>query len=79
MMRPPVSSRQQPEVTPVVPFKNKVQYYQRKHSFLITGINPYLQTVANPFLKQSDKKLLSFNYQQTLKRIRYCFRFNDPQ
>jgi hypothetical protein len=27
---------QQPEVTPVVPFKNKIQYYQLKQSFLIT-------------------------------------------
>jgi hypothetical protein len=25
-----------PEVTPVVPFKNKIQYYQLKQSFLIT-------------------------------------------
>jgi hypothetical protein len=29
-------SRQQPEVTPVVPFKNKIQCYQLKQSFLIT-------------------------------------------
>jgi hypothetical protein len=30
MMRLSMSSRQQPEVTPVVPFKNKIQYYQLK-------------------------------------------------
>jgi hypothetical protein len=35
MMRPSVASRKQPEVTPVVPFKNKIQYYQLKQSFLI--------------------------------------------
>jgi hypothetical protein len=27
---------QLPEVTPVVPFANKIQYYQLKHSFVIT-------------------------------------------
>jgi hypothetical protein len=35
-MRLSVWSRQQPEVTPVVPFKNKIQHYQLKQSFLIT-------------------------------------------
>jgi hypothetical protein len=36
MMRLSVSSHQQPEVTRVVPFKNKIQYYQLKQAFLIT-------------------------------------------
>ncbi|CAH1368068.1 unnamed protein product, partial [Tenebrio molitor] len=31
----------QPEVTPVVPFKNKIQHYQLKQSFLITPIYSY--------------------------------------
>jgi hypothetical protein len=35
MMRLSVSSCQQPEVTPVIPFKNKIQYYKLKQSFLI--------------------------------------------
>jgi hypothetical protein len=37
-------SRQQAQVTPVVPFKNKIQYYQLKQSFLIT---PYINEEKN--------------------------------
>jgi hypothetical protein len=42
-MRLSVSSRQKPEVTPGVPFKNKIQHYQLKQSVLIT---PYIAAEA---------------------------------
>jgi hypothetical protein len=35
MMRLSVTSCQQSEVTPVVPFQNKIQYYQLKQSVLL--------------------------------------------
>jgi hypothetical protein len=39
MMRLSGLIRQQPELTPVVPFKNKIHCYQLKQSFLITLYN----------------------------------------
>jgi hypothetical protein len=42
------TSRQQSEVTPVVPFKNKIQYYQLKQPFLITPyFTPKYRTTDN--------------------------------
>jgi hypothetical protein len=41
-----VSSHQQPEVPPVVPFKNKIQYYQPKQSL----ITLYYLSIANKSL-----------------------------
>jgi hypothetical protein len=35
--------------TPVVPFKNKIQYYQRKRSFLITSLKWKIEYIfSNP-------------------------------
>jgi hypothetical protein len=67
-MRLSVWSRQQPEVTPVVPFKNKIQHYQLKQSFLITPYNWHNQKcfqcrlkLKNPFeCKKIDKNALFY-------------------
>jgi hypothetical protein len=63
MIRLSVSSRHQPEVTPVVPFKNKIQYYQLKQSFLIT----YILEVC-----------ITFTVATPVKGIAYVIRMHVP-
>jgi hypothetical protein len=64
MMRLSVSRCQQPEVTPVVPFKNKIQYYQLKQPCLITW-NVERQTgicIKTYVLLSVDNILIQFSF-----------------
>jgi hypothetical protein len=51
-MRLSVWSCQQPEVTPVVPFKHKIQHYQLKQSFLNT---PYYDDNFSSYKPKKSK------------------------
>jgi hypothetical protein len=63
MMRLSMSRRQQPKVTPVVPFKNKIRYYQLKQSFLITRYNKFYSfKILNFKAKQVFLPFTSFFY-----------------
>jgi hypothetical protein len=55
-----VSSRQQPEVTPFVPFKNKIQYYQPKQPFLSLLQQHNLDNFLNKIIEICVRKKSSY-------------------